>query len=262
MAIAAAARMRVRIARLYGGGARGQCRVAMTASFLMFDDARIGGAPCRLYQAPVGEVVAQSPGDVPAALAQLRAAVANGKHVAGWIGYDAGYALEAKHRPLARKLGDTPLLWFGLFDDYRILDPEERAALLGNPAAAWIGRPRPRIERADYLAAADTGARASVRGRFLPGEPDLRLRCRAVRPAARRLCPDAGAVERRLGRGRAAPGRLAAEPEPRAILHAQGRHARSQADEGYRAAPRRSRRRSCRGGKARRRPQAARGKSR
>ena len=126
----------------------------MTECFLLFDDAREGGAPCRLYEAPVGEVVAHEIDEVRPALARLRDAVASGKHVAGWIGYDAGYVLEDKLRPLARKLGDTPLLWFGLFDGYRILDPAERTALLGDPAAAWLGKPHPRIERATYFAAA------------------------------------------------------------------------------------------------------------
>ena len=39
-------------------------------------------------------------------------------------------------RALARKLGETPLLWFGIFDGYRILNLEERDELLGDPAAA------------------------------------------------------------------------------------------------------------------------------
>ena len=126
----------------------------MIAPFLLFDDAREVGAPCRLYEGPVGQVVAHSHDDVPVALGQLRAAVADGNHVAGWIGYDAGYAMEAKLRPLARKLGETPLLWFGIFDSYRIFDATERSAFLGDPAAAFLGTPRPRIERAAYLAAA------------------------------------------------------------------------------------------------------------
>ena len=129
-------------------------QAAMTAPFLLFDDARADGAPCRLYEAPVGEVVAHDHDQVGPALASLRTAVASGKHVAGWIGYDAGYALEDRLLPLKRKLGGTPLLWFGLFDSYRLLDPAERAALLGDPAAAWLGQPRPRIDRAAYLAAA------------------------------------------------------------------------------------------------------------
>jgi para-aminobenzoate synthetase/4-amino-4-deoxychorismate lyase len=127
---------------------------SVTASFILFDDAREGGAPCRLYEAPVGEVVARTIDEVGPALAELRGAVGRGRHAAGWVSYDAGYALEAKLRPWARRLGTTPLLWFGLFDNYRTLDPAERDAMLGDPAAAWIGRPRPRIAREDYLAAA------------------------------------------------------------------------------------------------------------
>ena len=126
----------------------------MIAPFLLFDDARADGAPCRLYESPIGEIVAHEIDEVAPALAKLRAAVASGKHVAGWIAYDAGYALEGKLHPLARRLGTAPLLWFGLFDTYRILDAKQRAAFLGDPAAAWLGLPRPRIERADYLAAA------------------------------------------------------------------------------------------------------------
>lgn len=126
----------------------------MSAPFLLFDDARADGAPCRLYESPIGEIVAHEIDEIAPALARLRAAVASGKHVAGWIAYDAGYALEAKLRPLARRLGTVPMLWFGLFDRYRILDAEQRAAFLGDPAAAWLGPPRPRIERAAYLAAA------------------------------------------------------------------------------------------------------------
>lgn len=126
----------------------------MAAPFLLFDDARISGAPCRLYEAPVGEIVAHDIDNIAPTLASLRTAVASGRHVAGWISYDAGYALEEKLRPLERRLGTTPLLWFGLFDGYRILGAEQRDELLGDPAAAWLGQPRPRIERAAYLAAA------------------------------------------------------------------------------------------------------------
>lgn len=126
----------------------------MTTPFLLFDDARDGGARCRLYDAPLGEIVAHSIDEVAPALAALRAAVASGRHVAGWLSYDAGHALEPKLRPLARRLGEGPLLWFGLFDTFRILDAEQRAVFLGDPAAAFLGQPRPRIDRADYLAAA------------------------------------------------------------------------------------------------------------
>lgn len=126
----------------------------MTAPFLLFDDARSSGAPYRLYEAPIGAIAAHEIDDVAPALVRLREAVASGKHAAGWLPYDAGYAFEPRLRPLARRLGTTPLLWFGLFDNYRTLSAGQRAAFLRDPAAAWLGKPRPRIERAAYLAAA------------------------------------------------------------------------------------------------------------
>ena len=122
----------------------------MTMSFILFDDARASGAPGRLYEAPVGEIVARTAAEVTGALAALRDAVASGKHAAGWISYDAGYALEDRLRPMERRLGATPLLWFGLFDGYREVD----GRAFGDPAGAWIGAPKPRVERAEYLAAA------------------------------------------------------------------------------------------------------------
>ena len=125
----------------------------MIAPFILFDDARQGGAPCRLYDAPVGEIAAHEIDDIAPALASLRAAVEGGKHVAGWLAYEAGYAFEPKLRPLAPRRGAGPLLWFGLFDSYRLLGPDQRAAVLGDPAAAWLGTPRPRIDSTTYRAA-------------------------------------------------------------------------------------------------------------
>ena len=122
----------------------------MTSPFILFDDARDGGAT-RLYDAPVGEIVAHTVGEVAGALTALRDAVASGKHAAGWMSYDAGYALEDKLRPMARRLGATPLLWFGLFEGYHQLDGRE----FGDPAGAWIGTPKPRVNREDYQSAAD-----------------------------------------------------------------------------------------------------------
>ena len=48
------------------------------------------------------------------------------------------------------------MLWFGLFEGFETLDPDRRADFLGNPSAAWLGKPQPRIEREAYLAAATT----------------------------------------------------------------------------------------------------------
>ncbi len=101
----------------------------------------------RLYRNPAGIVVARRPGEVRPALERLR-----GRHSAGFLGYEAGHALEPKLAPLARGSGpgEPPLLWFGLFDGWEEVDP---ARLLPDPAGAWAGRPRPLVEREAHSAA-------------------------------------------------------------------------------------------------------------
>lgn len=126
--------------------------MGMDQPFVLFDDMRPDGAGSRLYEAPVDEVVASSIEQVRPAFDRLRDAGANGLHAAGFIAYEAAYSLEPKLWPYARH-GDGPLLWFGLFNGYRELDPEKLAALLGEPAGARTSRPLPRISRDDYLAA-------------------------------------------------------------------------------------------------------------
>jgi para-aminobenzoate synthetase/4-amino-4-deoxychorismate lyase len=125
----------------------------MIEPFVLFDDMRPGGAGARIYERPVEEVAANSIDEVQPALDQLRTAVAEGRHAAGFIAYDAAYSLEPKLWALARH-GDGPLLWFGLFDGYRELEQPELEAMFGDPAGARTGRPEPRIARGDYLAAA------------------------------------------------------------------------------------------------------------
>ncbi len=124
----------------------------MREPFVLFDDTRPDGAGVRLYERPTEEICALSVEQVRPALDRLRQAVTESRHAAGFIVFDAAYALEAKLEPLARK-GEGPLLWFGLFDDYKQLAPGELEALIGDPAGAWTGRPQPRISRDDYLAA-------------------------------------------------------------------------------------------------------------
>ena len=120
------------------------------APFLLFDDARPGGARARLYRGPVGEVRAERVADVPAALDALQRAVAEGAHAAGFVGYEAGYALDPALAPAVRE-GFGPALWFGLFDGFEEVDAER---WLPNPDGARAGSPQPRISRSDYIAAA------------------------------------------------------------------------------------------------------------
>jgi para-aminobenzoate synthetase/4-amino-4-deoxychorismate lyase len=98
----------------------------------------------RLYRRPAQVIEARRPDEVGPALARLR-----GRHAAGFVGYEAGHALEPKLAPLAGEVGadSPPLLWFGLFDGFENVDA---AALLPDAAGAWAARPRPKVGQADH----------------------------------------------------------------------------------------------------------------
>lgn len=120
--------------------------------FVLLDDARVAGAgPARLYADPVEIVTAERPADVAPALAALRAATARGLHAAGFLGYEAGLALEGRLAGLGSPgTRSAPLLWFGLFRGHATPDV---TALLPDPAGAWAGRPRPRLDFPAYAEA-------------------------------------------------------------------------------------------------------------
>ncbi|MDQ3145077.1 MAG: aminodeoxychorismate synthase, component I, partial [Pseudomonadota bacterium] len=120
--------------------------------WILFDDARPGGAPPRLYRDPRAVIAARTIDEVVPALEQVRAGVAKGAHAAGYLAYEAGHALDPKLRSSMRG-GEGPLLLFGLFDR---AETPDLAALLPSPEGAFVGRPRPRIERAAYEQAAAT----------------------------------------------------------------------------------------------------------
>ena len=112
--------------------------------FVLLDDARAGGKTT-LCTGLADVIRADGPDEVAAGLARLRGARA----AAGYIAYEAGLALEAKLRPLAKaqEPGDPPLIWMGLFDHVEEVDA---AAILPDPAGAWAGAAKPRIAWADY----------------------------------------------------------------------------------------------------------------
>jgi para-aminobenzoate synthetase/4-amino-4-deoxychorismate lyase len=117
----------------------------------LFDDARTAGAPARLYRGPSAEIVAWRLDEVLPALDRLQGAVRTGAHAAGFMAYEAGYALDEALRDAARQ-GEGPLLWFGLFEGFHEVDA---ATWLRPSEGAWAGTPRPRLSRAAYLEAAE-----------------------------------------------------------------------------------------------------------
>jgi para-aminobenzoate synthetase/4-amino-4-deoxychorismate lyase len=129
--------------------------------WILFDDARPGGARPRLYREPRRLVVARALSEVGPALEEVRAGVAQGAHAAGWLAYEAGHAFDPKLEASFRHSGG-PLLSFGLFDGFETPD---LAALLPSPNGAFAGTPRPRIAQATYETAV-----AEVREHLFAGD--------------------------------------------------------------------------------------------
>jgi len=73
-----------------------------------------GPSARRIYRRPRAHLSARTIAEVPAVLAAIDTALAQGLHVAGWLGYELGLAWEPRLRPLARDAG--PLLHLGIFD--------------------------------------------------------------------------------------------------------------------------------------------------
>ncbi|MDZ7906732.1 MAG: aminodeoxychorismate synthase component I [Cypionkella sp.] len=112
------------------------------------------GTPA-LFDAPQRVVMAYDLADVPAALAHLDRARADGAWVAGYIAYEAGYAFEPRLFDLAPDLGGRPLLAFGIYDG-----PQDGRAVAASAAKAagevQVSVPVPAIEQQDYTRAFDT----------------------------------------------------------------------------------------------------------
>ncbi len=118
--------------------------------FVLLDDARSGKAtPARLYRDPLEIVTAHDATSLAALLDRLATGHA---HWAGFLTYEAGLLLEGR---LADRLrpAEMPLAWFGRFDGFEDIAPEDVPALLPDAAGGWAGAPRPKIGRAGYDAA-------------------------------------------------------------------------------------------------------------
>lgn len=108
------------------------------------------GGRAALFSGASEVVVAREAGEIAPALAALDAARGRGAWVAGWIAYEAGYALEPA---LADLMPDEagPLLVFGIFDG-----PQDASALLSQAAAeanVAIAPVEPMISADDYATA-------------------------------------------------------------------------------------------------------------
>ncbi|ATQ67164.1 MULTISPECIES: aminodeoxychorismate synthase component I [Methylosinus] len=101
--------------------------------FVVFEDGREGGA--LLFDAPEEIIVAHEADEVAEAFARMEAASGRGLYLAGYAGYELGYALERKFLggPLPR--ARTPLLLFGAFRTPRQYEWRNAASLAaGDPS--------------------------------------------------------------------------------------------------------------------------------
>ena len=130
--------------------------------FVLFDDARDGGAPPRLYSGPNELIVARKLDDVLPALEKIRAALQAGQHAAGYLAYEAGHAFDPKLRDCARR-AEGPLLCFGLFDSF---ETPNLSTLLPSPDGAYAGQLSPRTTREQYGDAVENVRRHLFAGDF------------------------------------------------------------------------------------------------
>ncbi|MEY2882848.1 MAG: aminodeoxychorismate synthase component, partial [Pseudomonadota bacterium] len=112
-----------------------------TRPFVLLDDVAAGRA--RLFTRLIESVVAEAPEAVRPALDRLQAP----GPWAGFVGFEAGYALEPVLPPRAPPAGE-PLLWFGRFERE---DGVDAAALLGH-GATQLGALQPGLDVRDHAA--------------------------------------------------------------------------------------------------------------
>ncbi|WP_292528636.1 aminodeoxychorismate synthase component I [Methylocystis sp.] len=89
-------------------------RGAPTRPYVVFEDGRSGGQAL-LFDEPEEIIVARAPEDVAPAFARMESATRRGLYLAGYAGYELGYALEPKFAAQATPTARTPLLLFGVF---------------------------------------------------------------------------------------------------------------------------------------------------
>lgn len=118
--------------------------------FILLDDARgSGAAPARLYRDPLYILTVADARELPPLFDALKRARASGYHAAGYIGYEAGAALNNVHGK-RRTRGAGELAWFGIFKHYQSIGQEELAELLPPGDGAYLSTLRPGIDQTAY----------------------------------------------------------------------------------------------------------------
>ncbi len=104
--------------------------------FVVFEDGQDGGAV--LFDAPEEIFIAREAEEVSAVFARMEAASRRGLYLAGYAGYELGYALERKFAGKAAPRARTPLLLFGAFRTPRRYEWRDAASQATEQAAIDI----------------------------------------------------------------------------------------------------------------------------
>jgi para-aminobenzoate synthetase / 4-amino-4-deoxychorismate lyase len=139
---------------------------------VILDDATPGAGRLLRFAAPEAVIRADRPQAVGMALAEIQAALERGKYVAGWFGYELGYALERRLAPLAWPGQSQPLLWFGVFDAPAAIARADLAAA----GRAYAGPLRHEWDEAAYTARFDRVREAIAAGDIYQANLSFRSR--------------------------------------------------------------------------------------
>ncbi len=78
-----------------------------------------------VYESPIDIICVTDPDQIELGFVQIEKAISNGKHVAGWISYEAGLCFEKKLQPLLPSTLDVPLIFMGVFEQRKVLDSRD-----------------------------------------------------------------------------------------------------------------------------------------
>ncbi|MBR2534539.1 MAG: aminodeoxychorismate synthase component I [Hyphomicrobium sp.] len=125
--------------RLSATARRSDTTPKLAEGFVLLDNSTGPAAVSLLFEHPQYIIRADAPEDVAAALAQLKKAMAAGRHAAGFFSYELGYVLEPKLAALMPSNRKVPLLWFGVYAEPRTMTSADvqqwlTTEAIGNPS--------------------------------------------------------------------------------------------------------------------------------
>lgn len=122
---------------------------------VLLNDARSAEPSLILYENPIAVIRADDPEQVEGSLAALEFHLAAGRYAAGYFSYELGYVLEPRLLPSLWPARQVPLLWFGIFDDRRVMAGKEAQQYLKCDSSAFAGPLMFEWDRSDYDARFD-----------------------------------------------------------------------------------------------------------